>query len=202
MLAAVSSVHEDTIWGVAADTFGAVGSTVAGRKALVGLEDQVQTALKTLGAVIAGSQAQLRIRALGVVTMLMSCEEDEGSVSKGHEWFNLLHGKSFSTLMLVVRQPFEDLRTGALRVLLTIAKWEWGQREMHGHPGFLEYLLDRRTEPDRIGKELKYDVVHTLVTSTTAEGVFGSPAFLKLRQYAQEGPFFISAESALDLGSV
>lgn len=206
ILAAVPSHHEETVWGVAADTFGAVGSTLAGRKALAGYEAQVQECLETLGVVIAGSQSQLRIRALEVVAMLVSCPEDGGgggssssSASENHRWFSLLHGRAFSTMMVVVKQPFVDLRTAGLRVLLTLAQWEWGQREMNGHPGFLEYLLDRRTEPERIGKELKYSVIHTLVTSDTAEGVFGAQAFLKLRRYDREGPFFVSAEGAVEL---
>lgn len=203
ILAAVPSPHEETVWGVAADTFGAVGSTLAGRKALAGCEAQVRASLETLGAVIAGSQSQLRIRALGVVAMLMACPEEAGGGGGGalenRRWFGLLHDRTFSTLMQVVKQPFVDLRAAGLRVLLTVAQWEWGQREMNGHPGFLEYLLDRRTEPDRVGKELKYSVIHTLVASDTAEGVFGAQAFLKLRRYDREGPFFVSAEGAVEL---
>ena len=201
VLTAVHSPQDDTLWGVAVDTVGALGFTAAGRKALKLYDSQTKAALRSLGETITSSSSELRTRALGAVAMLLSCKEENDSweASTSQEWFNTLHPSIFPTLMSVVKQPFEDLRIAGLKVLLSMASWEWGQREMQAQAGFLEYLLDRRTEPDKIGKELKYEIVHAIAVSGTAEGVFGGALFLKLRQYDREGPFYYAAETTVAL---
>ena len=202
VLAAVHSPQDDTIWGIAVDTFGILGSTEAGRKTLEAHGSETTAALKKLGSFIADAKSELRIRCLEAATMLVSCTEEECSdweISKSREMFRALHPKIFLVLMKAVKQPFEDLHTAGLKLLLVLANFEWGQREMHDHPGFLEYLLDRQTESEKTGKELKYEIVHRLVISGTAESVFGSPSYLKLRKYDREGPFFYSADTTVAL---
>ena len=201
VLTAVHSPRDDTLWGIVVDTFGLLGSTQAGREVLEGYSLQVKDILISLGNFITSASSDVRIRTLGAVSMLMSCKEENSTFegSKSREWFDLLHSSIFPTLISIVKQPFADIRAAGLKLLLTIAQWEWGQREMHNQPGFLEYLLDRKTEPDKIGKELKYEVIHTLVVSETAEGVFGGPGYLKLRQFDREGPFFHTADTSVAL---
>lgn len=201
ILAAVDHPQDDTLWGMAVDTVGVLGSTLSGRKALELYDSQTKAALKTLGGYIVDSSSELRIRVLCAVAMLLSCKEENDSweASKSQEWFNTLHPNILQTLISVLKQPFKDLRTAGLKVLLSMAPWQWAQREMHTQAGFLEYLLDRRTEPDKVGKELKYEVVHAIVASGTAEGVFGSANYLKLRQYDREGPFFYTVETTVAL---
>ncbi len=197
VLEAVHTPQDDTVLGVAMDTLGVLGSTLAGRKALEGYESRTRDALRCLGGYISNAQMDIRIRTLGAITLLLSCQEEGGEASKSHEWFKLLHPKIFTVLMSVLRQPFKDLRVASLKLLLSIAPYQWSQVEMHAHPGFLEYLLDRKTEEDKVCKELKYAVIHTLVVSGTAEGVFGGPEFLKLRQYDMEGAFFVVSETVV-----
>ena len=48
---------------------------------------------------------------------------------------------------------------------------------MRDHPTFSEYLLDRNTEKEKEGCELKYNVISALVASQTS-GVVFSPAYL------------------------
>ena len=63
--------------------------------------------------------------------------------------------------------------------------------------GFLEYLLDRKTESDKAGKEHKYEVIAELVHSPFSKEVFDKPYHLRLREYEREGPFFVKAEAAV-----
>jgi 26S proteasome non-ATPase regulatory subunit 5 len=136
--------------------------------------------------------------------MLLSCPE-EGRGRKWEEstslqWFNTLHPKLLTVLMSMAKQPFQDLRLAGLRVLLTMSSFEWGQRQFQEHAGFLEYLLDRSTEHDKEGRELKYEIVHSLVGSgSIAETVFGNVDLLKLRKYDREGPFYSSADTTIAL---
>lgn len=99
--------------------------------------------------------------------------------------------------MSIARQPFADLRHAALKVILSLAPYEWGQREMMAHGGFLEYLLDRHTEADKEGKELKYEIVHVMVESVCAEEVYGNVDFLKLRKFNREGPFYYTSDTTV-----
>lgn len=63
--------------------------------------------------------------------------------------------------------------------------------------GFLEYLLDRKTETDKTGKELKYEFIAELVHSPFSKEVFDKPIHLRLREYEREGPFYVQAEAAV-----
>ena len=60
--------------------------------------------------------------------------------------------------------------------------------------GCLEYILDRRTEHEKAGKEGKYEVVLSIVSSPTALSVFGTEMLLPLRKYEKEGPFFVAPD--------
>ncbi len=64
--------------------------------------------------------------------------------------------------------------------------------------GFLEYLLDRRTEPDKEGKELKYNVIKNLSLSKTAKDNLGLEYYKRICLYAKEGPFRSDQETAVD----
>lgn len=63
--------------------------------------------------------------------------------------------------------------------------------------GFLEYLLDRKTETDKAGKELKYELIAELVRSPFSKEVFDKPFHLRLREYEREGPFYVQAQAAV-----
>ena len=182
-----------------------LGSTTGGRTVLEGCGSTGKEAMQTLGKIMAEGPSDLRVRVLHSLVLFFSLTEssEEALGLKSVEWFHLLHGSPLSVVMATAKQPFADLRTSGLKFILTIAPHEWGQRELNSFPGFLEYLLDRRTESDKAGKELKYDIVHCLVVSGTAETVFGSVNYLQLRKYDREGPFFFTGEQAIALeGSV
>ena len=200
---AVPFPSNTTLWGTAIDTFGVMGSTLAGRKALLNIEVDTNAALKCIGDFIVNGQSKVRSRSLRALSMLLSCHEEgcgnwEESISL--RWFNTIHKTPLPILMSIAKQPFQDLRIAGLHVLLTMAAFEWGQRQFYSHAGFLEYLLDRTTEPDKEGKELKYDIVHSLVTSgDIVERVFGNVDLLKLRRYDREGPFYTTADTSIAL---
>lgn len=63
--------------------------------------------------------------------------------------------------------------------------------------GFLEYLLDRRTETEKEGRELKYEIVKNLSVSNTSEENLGLSYYDKILQYTKEGPFYQESEVAV-----
>ena len=64
--------------------------------------------------------------------------------------------------------------------------------------GFLEYLLDRQTESEKEGKELKYDILKTLAQSETSAEVFGKDCYEQICDYVTEGPFYSEQQTAVD----
>ena len=203
ILEALPSPANTTLWGTAVDTFGVLGSNESGRRALQNIEAELRASLKCLGEFIVNGHSDVRTRTLRAVSMLLSCPEGpdrKWEESTSLQWFNTLHPKLFTVLMSIVKQPFQDLRLAGLHVLLTMSLFEWGQRQFQQHAGFLEYLLDRSTEPDKEGREMKYEIVHSLVVSgSVAEAVFGNVDLLKLRKYDREGPFFSAADTTIAL---
>ena len=197
-LSACLSPEDETQWGVAVDTLGLLGSTPAGREALEQCGDLSHEAFKVLGGIVAEGRSDLRVRVLRSLVLFFSCsEETKASGWNSEQWFHHLHTTPLAIIMSLLKQPFDDLSTGGLEFLQAVAPHEWGQRELSGHPGILEYLLDRHVSLSKTGKEIKFGVVQALVNSTTAETCFGSPNFLKLRKYYREGPFFVTGEQAL-----
>lgn len=182
---------------MAVDTLGLLGSSRTGREALGMDGSSSHKAVKALGGMLSQGRSEYRVRVLHVFSSFFSCSEECEGGWTSEQWFHHLHTNPLSIVMSILGQPFDDLCTGGLRFLLALAPHEWGQKELSGHPGLLEYLLDRRVNLSKTGKELKFDIVHTLVNSSTAEAAFGSPNFLKLRQYDREGPFFATGEQAV-----
>lgn len=197
VLSACLSPEEDTQWGVAVDTLGLLGSSQTGREALEMDVSSSRKAVKALGDMLSQGRTEYRVRVLHVFSVFFSCSEECEGGWTSEQWFRHIHANPLSVVMSILKQPFDDLCTGGLRFLLALAPHEWGQKELSGHPGLLEYLLDRRVNLSKTGKELKFDVVHSLVNTSTAEGSFGSPNFLKLRKYYREGPFFATGEQAV-----
>lgn len=153
-------------------------------------QDATVKVLCKLGELIAVSSSAIRCRSLAVVSMMVSCQEDcNWEVSTSRQWFTKIHHHFLQLLLSIVRQPFADLRLAGLAVLVELSAHEWGQREMQQYPGFLEYLLDRNSEPDKDGKELKYEIVHRITSSECGEMVWGKVDMMKIRSYHREGPF-------------
>ena len=187
MLEAVHHPEEGNTWGVAVDTFGVLGSRVAGRKALGTSWSLLEEALKQLGRLIREGRSEVRVRSLHTLNTILSCPHDDQETRR---WLNLSLPRPVATLLSIARQPFSDLHMESLGIIFTLAQSQWGQQEMKVVPGLIEYLLDRRTEMERPGKEMKYDIVHALASSSTAEQEFGSSVLVKLRKYDREGAFF------------
>lgn len=60
--------------------------------------------------------------------------------------------------------------------------------------GFFEYLLDRRTENEKEGQELKYEVIKKITLCPDASNIFDKPMILKLKQYIRDGPFYVGSD--------
>lgn len=64
---------------------------------------------------------------------------------------------------------------------------------MISSPGFVEYIVDRSVEPDKVSKEAKYELVKALAGAKTTAQIFGNQPYLRLREYLREGPYYVRA---------
>lgn len=185
------------LWANAVQTFGALGSTPQSRQALLHNESKTIAALKILGSLISSASSEVRITCMEAISLVFACPQDEDTtVISSYEKLYFGLGENFtSALYSVARQPFPDLRCATLKVLANLVMWKWGQEQFKGVPGFIEFLLDRSTEIDKVAKELRYSVIHRLAISATSEIVFGALMHRKIREYDQEGPFYVAGEN-------
>jgi 26S proteasome non-ATPase regulatory subunit 5 len=159
--------------------------------------------LKKIGVIIKDAPSHVRVKSLGAINDLLKVkvEEQTNEMSNLTEsWFQSIGPQPMDQMMTLSTQPFTDLRYSAFTIYHTMALQAWGQQTMNNYPGFKEYLLNRSTENEKVGKEMKYKIVQTLVESPTAAAVFGQPYFMKLREYHREGAFYlrVQAEVAME----
>lgn len=55
--------------------------------------------------------------------------------------------------------------------------------------GLIEFLLNRNIELTKDCKEMKYEIVKALATSTTID----QPTLSRLQEFVKEGPFYVEA---------
>lgn len=185
-------------WGVAVDTFGLLGSTQSGRSALGVNAAQTADTVKLLGSYFGSINTGTRIRSVESASVLLAYNATPQDEELSEHWYNLLGQNVFQNIFGVVRQPFPDLQSVGLKFIKTLSVCAWGQRSIHKGAGFIEYLLDRATGLDKSGKELKYDIVSGLVSKKEmCVETFGQAVYMKLKEYQEEGPFFVKGENVI-----
>ena len=189
------------LWASTVQAFGALGSTLHSRQALLHDEFKTITTLTMLGSLITTAPSEVRVTCMDAVSILFACPKgysEDSTVQSSYERLYSGLGENFtSSLYSVGKQPFSDLRCAMLKVLASLVSWKWGQEKIRSVPGFIEFLLDRSTEVDKAAKELRYSVIHRLAISTTSEIVFGALTHRKIREYDQEGPFYVARENVV-----
>ena len=88
--------------------------------------------------------------------------------------------------MAYCKNPFPDIKVAALGLLKAICTHKWGQEYLKNSGGFIEYLLDRKTDFDKHAIQEKYDVIKLLSTST----VFDAQIIVELKRYVADGAFY------------
>ena len=191
-MSVTESSQDEATLGVAMDTLGLLGSHSELRPLLQLIPtEQFNKVIKRLWEYALYSQSVFQIHALDILSTIFACEEDNELTNS--DWFNLCPSETpLSVVMEIVRRPFTDLQLSGLKLILSISRWEWGQNQIKKCPGLLEYMLDRKTVSDNNGKKLKFEIVSTLANSSTSESVFGSPNFLKFKEYERDGPYFVA----------
>lgn len=183
---------------VSIETIGVIGSTLHGKRALRQFGNKMKNYMKILRHTIQAGRDELRVRALAALANVLHMEETaEDVLTLTEQWYGDMGDASTKMLLQICRQPFQDLRCGALTVVREMAHLPWGQATLSAHPGFLEYLLDRSTEPDREGKEAKYAIVAAFAESHQPPRGISLDEYECILGYYKEGPFYSEAVTAV-----
>ncbi|XP_063000854.1 26S proteasome non-ATPase regulatory subunit 5 [Elgaria multicarinata webbii] len=189
---------DPTMFGVAVDTLGILGSNVEGKLVLQKKGSRFHHVLNRIGHQSKNATTELRVRCLDAISSLLYLlpdQQTEDLLGMTESWFSSLSSQPLELFRSISTQPFPDLHCGALRVFTAVANQPWAQRMMLASPGFVEYAVDRSVEPDKASKEAKYELVKALANSKTTPEIFGNQHYLRLRAYLREGPYYIKAVS-------
>ncbi|KAJ6654571.1 hypothetical protein lerEdw1_006724 [Lerista edwardsae] len=200
--------QDPTMFGVAVDTLGIVGSNVEGKLALQkmglypirrhtrGWVNRFHGVLNRIGHQAKNAPTELRVRCLDAIASLLYLpldQQTEDLLGMTESWFSHLASQTLELFRSISTQPFPDLHCGALRVFTAVANQPWAQQRMIASPGFVEYIVDRSVEPDKVSKEAKYELVKALAGAKTTAQIFGNQHYLRLREYLREGPYYVRA---------
>ncbi|XP_061732662.1 26S proteasome non-ATPase regulatory subunit 5 [Nerophis ophidion] len=186
--------------GVALDTLGLLGSTVEGKQVLQKTGDRFNAVLVRISQLASAGATELRVRSLEAVSQLLTLQPEqqtEDLLALSESWFRLLSKQPVDMIRNISTQPFPELHCGALRVFTAIGTQPWGQRLMIGSPGFMEFILDRSTGQSKEAKDAKFELVGSLLSSSTAAEILGTQNYISLKAYLKEGPYYVSAVAAV-----
>lgn len=178
--------------GVAYDTLGHIASTSIGKCALQKLEQRLFSTLKIIGTQLAMLPTELRVRGINCIENMIRVDlkdQNNNICSLVQSWFSALCDEPLNMFVKYAQNPFIEIRCAGLGVLHALSEQQWGQELIKNCPGLIEFLLDRRIEPVKESKEIKYAIVKALSTSTT----FSENTLLQLQQFVREGPFYVQA---------
>uniref|UniRef100_A0A7N8Y1T0 26S proteasome non-ATPase regulatory subunit 5 n=1 Tax=Mastacembelus armatus TaxID=205130 RepID=A0A7N8Y1T0_9TELE len=186
--------------GVALDTLGLLGSNVEGKQVLQKTGENFKAVLLRMSQLASSGATELRVRSLDAISQLLTLQPEqqtEDLLALTESWFHLLSNQPMDMIRTISTQPFPELHCGALGIFTAIATQPWGQKLMINNPGFMEFILDRSTGQTKEAKDAKYELVGSLVCSSTAAEILGSQHYLRLKTYLREGPYYVSAVASV-----
>ncbi|KAB0802039.1 hypothetical protein PPYR_04225 [Photinus pyralis] len=179
-----------TLIGVALDTLGYIGETNEGKFSLDSIENKIPETIKVIYHNIQTYPTEIKIRALNCLENLFRiCEFDSKITNLVRKWYCSVDGNLMTLIYDFAKNPFNEIRFAAFRVLDALSSHNWGQEIFRNTPGFIEFLLDRRSENFKDCKEAKYNIIRVLSLSS----VFDHSTQTRLQEYVSEGPFYVQA---------
>ncbi|KAK9954998.1 hypothetical protein ABG768_014906 [Culter alburnus] len=191
---------DPTLTPVALDTLGVLGGTVEGKQVLHKTGEKFTSVLKRISKAASDGATELRVRCLEALAQLLTLpaeQQTDDLLLLTESWFNCLSSQPMAMLRNISTQPFPELHCSALRIFTAIGCQPWGQQLMMDTPGFLEWVMDRSVGTGKEAKDCKFELVGALLSSSSAQEIFGAHNYLKLKTYLNEGPYYINAVSSV-----
>jgi len=190
----VSRSEDPTLSCLCAETISFICSKGEGLKVLYSTEaDALKDVITTMTEIVTnpGEDDYSRQRTLESLTSMFNHDVNDVELTNICEkLYRCLADVPMNYLFKLVQIPFAEIRHGGFALLGHISKYSWVEQDMALCPGFLEYLLDRNTETEKEGHELKFNIIQNLARSVTALDNFGLGYLEKLQTYCTQGPFY------------
>jgi len=176
--------------GTSLDTLGHIAETNEGKYTLESTGNKMLNTIKSISSRTSTFMTDMRIRALNCVESLMRIVEFDSRITNlVRKWYMAMGDNPIDWIYKLAQNPFNEIRVAAFGVLNAMAAHHWGQESFRSTPGFMEFLLDRRSETFKECKEAKYEIVKILSTSA----VFDHSTQIRLQEFVKEGPFYVQA---------
>ncbi|RXN31008.1 26S proteasome non-ATPase regulatory subunit 5 [Labeo rohita] len=191
---------DPTLTPVALDTLGVLGGSVEGKQVLQKTGEKFTSVLKRMSKVAADGATELRVRCLEALAQLLTLpveQQTDDLLLLTESWFNCLSSQPLLMIRNISTQPFPELHCSALRIFTAIGCQPWAQQLMIDTPGFVEWVMDRSVGKGKEAKDCKFELVGALLSSSSAQEIFGAHNYLKLKTYLREGPYYVNAVSSV-----
>lgn len=135
-------------------------------------------------------------------------------VDQSKQFYNLVtqminHEKLFGIILKLARQPICQTRLAAQLYFKALAQTKWGIHlifEPNNYNGyetfFLGYLLNRSVEMEKEGLESKFEMINLIMSNFNLNNestyLIGQDGMNQLKQYIQDGPFYMKAQLNVD----
>jgi 26S proteasome non-ATPase regulatory subunit 5 len=110
-----------------------------------------------------------------------------------------MHPPTTQLLYQYLNYHLLELRYAVFALIKAVVKHTWGLTEILAFPGMADYLLNRRTEPTKLGKEWKYSIIEAIVQQPSAKDIAGTEYYTLFLTYLKQGIFFVAAENAVQV---
>lgn len=186
---------------LAFDTLGVIASSDHSRLYLNSLsgEYDFEKAMNAFGVAIGTGPLELKVRHIEALTMLIRPQKpiSEEASEVLRKWFGCL-GEPFPALVVAfLTKPFLEIRIAALRLLVEVFNYEWAIRQFMETASFTECLLNRATETNAEGRQLKFDIVCRLIDSGSSS--IPPETLIRMKLYRREGPFYVDRHPQVDM---
>lgn len=160
----------------------------------------LQQCLKALGEQLHSAPMETRARILASLVLLFDVVDAPSDRQESDEVGDLLqlwYGATFpcGTLAPIdrfMRLPFPEIHLETYRLMLAFLKQPWGAQLISASGVTLKYLVDRSTESNKEGKELKFELVSALVRQKQVlRDTAGEHATDLLLDYCKKGAFYV-----------
>ena len=93
-------------------------------------------------------------------------------------------------LLVLAKQPFEDMREAVWKLVRALVTQHWGLRTVVGTAGFLEYLLDRKTEFHVSGSQAKFDILRAIDAHPRSKDLLSPAQRNQVHEYVRQGAHY------------
>ena len=193
--------RDNSMMLIAVENIAHVASTCSGKQLMQSFHKaEVHRVLKDVGERIHNAPVEIRDRLLCATTIFFKSSDSSQDRVENDEvteilqvWYSTLFPcKSIAPIFRLLKLPFSDFRPYVYRLLLELGKSTWGLKLIASSEPLLEFIINRNSESNKEGKELKFELIKQLLAQKeVVSEVCLDATIIKLQEYRGQGPFYV-----------